>query len=74
MTRSEFQTSDDGLALLNYLMDEEELTAEDSLEDIKDAVAAWFGANPTINVGAEVTAEDVAKSMKQTLTLLAQED
>jgi hypothetical protein len=74
MTRTEFQTSDDGLALLNYLMDEEELTAEDSLEDIKDAVAAWFGANPTINVGAEVTAEDVAKSMKQTLTLLAQED
>lgn len=74
MTRSEFQTSDDGMALLNYLIDEEELTAEDSLEDIKDAVAAWFGANPTINVGAEVTAEEVAKSMKQTLTLLAQED
>lgn len=74
MTRSEFQTSDDGMALLNYLMDEEGLTAEDSLEDIKDAVAAWFGDNPTVNVGAEVTAEDVAKSMKQTLTLLAQED
>ena len=74
MTRSEFQTSDDGMALLNYLIDEEELTAEDSLEDIKDAVAAWFGANPTVNVGAEVTAEEVAKSMKQTLTLLAQED
>ena len=74
MTRSEFQTSDDGLALLNYLMDEEGLTGEASLEDIKDAVAAWFGDNPTVNVGAEVTAEDVAKSMKQTLTLLAQED
>ena len=74
MTRTEFQTSDDGLALLNYLMDEEGLTGEDSLEDIKDAVAAWFGDNPTVNVGAEVTAEEVAKSMKQTLTLLAQED
>jgi hypothetical protein len=74
MTRSEFTTSDDGLALLNYLMDEEELTGDASLEDIKDAVAAWFGDNPTVNVGAEVTAEDVAKSMKQTLTLLAQED
>ena len=74
MTRSEFVTSNEGGKLFDYLIDEEGLTGDDSLEDIKDAVAAWFGDNPTVNVGAEVTAEDVAKSMKQALTLFAQED
>jgi hypothetical protein len=74
MTRSEFVTSNEGGKLFDYLIDEEELTGDDSLDDIKDAVAAWFGDNPTVNVGAEVTAEEVAKSMKQALTLFAQED
>ena len=74
MTRSEFVTSEDGLSLLNYLIDQEGITAEDSVEDIKQAVAAWFGDNPDTNVGADVTAAEVAKSMKETIALLAQED
>ena len=74
MTRSEFVTSEDGLSLLNYLVDQEGITAEDSVEDIKQAVAAWFGDNPDTNVGADVTAAEVAKSMKETIALLAQED
>jgi len=74
MTRSEFVTSEDGLSLLNYLIEQEGITAEDSVEDIKQAVAAWFGDNPDTNVGADVTAAEVAKSMKETIALLAQED
>ena len=74
MTRSEFVTSEDGLSLLNYLIDQEGISADDSLEDIKQAVAAWFGDNPDTNVGAEVTAADVAKSMKQALALMARDN
>ena len=74
MTKSEFVTSEDGLSLLNYLIDQEGITADDSLDDIKQAVAAWFGDNPDTNVGAEVTAADVAKSMKQALALMARDN
>ena len=66
-SRSEF-ISDSGLDVMNFLIDEMGLDGSSSMEEIKDGVAAWFEDNQDmINVGADVTAENVAKTLKMAL-------
>ena len=66
-SRTEFVSST-GLDVLNFLMDEMDLDANSSLEEVTDGVAAWFEDNQAmINVGADVTAENVARTMKMAL-------
>ena len=66
-SRSEF-ISTAGLDVLNFLMDEMDLDGSSSIEEVKDGVAAWFEDNQDIiNVGADVTAENVAKTLKMAL-------
>lgn len=63
-SRSEFINTT-GLDVLNFLIDEMELDANSSLEEITGGVADWFWDNRTmINVGADVTAENVARTMQ----------
>ena len=73
MTLSEFKDAEGGMKLLSYLIDEEGITPNDSIEDIEQAVAAWFGANTSINVGVDVSAREVAKFMKQAISKVMQE-
>ena len=66
-SRSEFIGAS-GLDVLNFLMDDLGLDSTASMEEVKDGVAAWFEDNQAmINVGADVTAENVAKTLKMAL-------
>jgi len=69
-----FFTSDEGKGMFTYLLQEEEFTSEDSIEEITDAVAAWFEDNPKVNVGAEVTAQKVASVVKRAMQRLEQDN
>ena len=69
-----FFTSDEGQGMFTYLLQEEEFTSEDSIEEITDAVAAWFEDNPKVNVGAEVTAQKVASVVKRAMQRLEQDN
>ena len=65
MTISEFLNSDSYDSLVSYILNESGLDVDAPIEELKQVVADWFGENPSTNVGAEVTAEAVAKKLKR---------
>ena len=66
ITRTDFLTSESGRKLLDYLLDDMAMEADDSDEEYKQAVAAYFADNEKelMNLGSEVTADYIARVMK----------